>query len=107
MAFNDHTDDTIRVGEDRLVVVINANNNAKVIARLPDGFSDGRKLVHRWWFPERYRDIKPGLFFETLIDRNRWHGAVDYFLYRKLSNPIGSIDSYVYFSDQLPLTPSK
>ena len=107
VAFNDHTDATIPVGDDRLIAVINANNNAKMATKLPDELSGGRKLVHRWWFPERYRDIKPTVFFDTLIDRNRWHGAVDYFLYRKLSNPIGTIDSYVYFSDQLPLTPFK
>lgn len=107
VAFTDHTPDEVEVGEDRLIAVINANNNAKAITKLPDGFSDGRRLVHRWWFPERYRDLTPEVFFETLIDRNRWKGSIDYFLYRKLSNPLGTIDSYVYFSDQLPLVPAK
>ena len=107
VSFNDHSSDNVEVAEDRLIAVINENNKAKTITKLPDGFSDGRRLVHRWWFPERYRDLKPGTFFGTLIDRNKWAGSVDYFLYRKLSNPIGSIDSFVFFSDQVPLVPAK
>lgn len=107
VAFNDHSSDDVEVADDRLIAVINENNNAKAVTTLPDGFSDGRKLVHRWWFPERYRDLTPGTFFDTLIDRNRWAGSLDYFLYRKLSNPLGTIDSYVYFSDEVPLVPAK
>ena len=107
VSFSDHTSDDIEVADDRLIAVINANNRASVVTRLPDGLSEGRKLVHRWWFPERYRDISPKTFFDTLLDRNRWEGSVDYFLYRKLSNPLGTIDSYVYFSDEVPLVPAK
>jgi len=107
VAFNDLSSDDVKVGEDRVIVVVNENNNAKVRAKLPDGFSDGRRLVHRWWFPERYRDVTPRTLFATLMDRNRWAGSVDYFLYRKLSNPLGTIDSDVYFSDKIPLVPAK
>jgi uncharacterized protein (TIGR03663 family) len=107
VAFTDHTSDDITVGEDRLIAVINEHNNTKTIPNLPDGFSDGRRLVHRWWFPEEYRELKPETFFETLIDRNRWKGSIDYFLYRKLANPIGSIDSYVYYSNEVPLVPAE
>lgn len=107
VTYRDHTSDDILVGEDRVIAVINENNNAKAVTKLPDGFSGGRKLVHRWWFPERYRDLTPGTFFETLVDRDRWAGTVDYFLYRELSNPLGTIDSFVYFSDEVPLAPAK
>tara|TARA_A100001037_G_scaffold287446_1_gene296911 strand:+ start:66 stop:2426 length:2361 start_codon:yes stop_codon:yes gene_type:complete len=103
VSYSDHSSDKAVVGEDRLIVVVNEHNNAKLITKLPDGFSEGRRLVHRWWFPERYRDLKPGEFFATLVDRNRWKGPVDYFMYRELSNPLGSIDSYVYFSDEIPI----
>lgn len=105
--FRDHEDEEIVVNEDRLIVVINENNNEKAVKTLPEGFSEGRKLVHRWWFPETYRDLTPKTFFETLLDRERWAGSVDYFLYRELSNPLGTIDSYVYFSDEVPLVPAK
>ena len=107
VVYSDHASDTAVVGDDRLVVVINEHNNSKSHDKLSEGFSKGRRFVHRWWFPERYRDVKPGEFFSTLIDRNRWKGSVDYFLYRKLSNPLGSIDSYVYFSDEIPLVPAE
>ena len=107
VAFADHQEDEVEVGDDRLIAVVNANNNVKAVTKLPDGFSDGRRLVHRWWFPELYRELTPETFFETLIDRNRWKGSIDYFLYRKLSNPLGTIDSFVYYSDQIPLMPAK
>jgi len=107
VAFADHTSDEITVGDDRVIAVINEHNNAKTVPNLPEGFSDGRRLVHRWWFPENYRGLTAKTFFETLINRDLWVGSVDYFLYRKLNNPIGSIDSYVYFSDEIPLVPMK
>jgi uncharacterized protein (TIGR03663 family) len=107
VTYRDLTSDDTEVNEDRVIAVINENNNPSVVTRLPDGFSDGRKLVHRWWFPESYRDLKPGTFFGTLIDRDKWAGSVDYFLYRKLANPLGTIDSYIYFSDEVPLVPAK
>ena len=107
VSFRDHTADEIKVSDDRLIAVINANNQSTAITKMPDGFSDGRRLVHRWWFPERYRDVTPKMFFDTLLDRNRWEGSLDYFLYRELSNPLGTIDSYVYFSDEVPLVPAK
>jgi uncharacterized protein (TIGR03663 family) len=107
VSWADHTGDEAEVSEDRLIAVINEHNKAKAITKLPDGFSDGRRLIHRWWFPESYRDLKPGTFFKTIVNRDLWAGSVDYFLYRKLANEIGSIDSYVYFSDELPLVPAK
>ena len=107
VVFTDHTSDDKTVGEDRVIAVINEHNNAKTISKLPDGFSEGRRLVHRWWFPENYRNIKPGTFFSTLVDRERWAGSVDYFLYRNISESLGTIDSFVYFSDEVPLVPAK
>jgi len=107
VVYSDHSSDKAVVGDDRLIIVVNEHNNAELISKLPEGFSEGRRLVHRWWFPERYRDVKPREFLGTLIDRNRWKGPVDYFMYRELSHPLGTIDSYVYFSDEIPLAPAK
>ncbi len=107
VAFNDYTSGEVEVGEDRVIAVINENNNSKVVTTLPDGFSEGRRLVHRWWFPERYRNVTPRTFFDTLRDRNRWAGSIDYFLYRELSNPLGTIDSFVYISEDVPLVPAR
>ena len=55
--------------------------------------------------PEKYRNLKPGEFFGTLVDRNKWVGSIDYFLYREMSNPIGSIDSFVFYSEEIPFLP--
>ena len=103
----DHSSDKVVVGEDRLIAIISVDNNARVKASLPDGFSDGRRLVHRWWFPEIYRGLTPETFFATIIDRDRWKGSIDYFFFRKLSSPLGTTDSFVYFSDRIPLAPVK
>ena len=83
------------------VAVINVRNDAKVGASYED-YSEPRRLVHRWWFPEDYRGLTPGKFFGTIIDRNAWRGSVDYFLYRKMANPIGGVYSNVYFSNDIP-----
>ena len=107
VAFTDQESDNAKVGEDRLIAIINANNNDKVSPSLSAGFSEGRRLVHRWWFPERYKGLTTETFFATLIDRDRWKGSIDYFLYRELSTPLGTIDSFVYYSDDVPLVPVK
>ena len=89
---------------DVAVAVINAKNNNGVTLDYRAGYTDGRRFVHRWWFPEDYRDLTPGQFFGTFIDRSRWGTSIDFFLYRKMPNPIGSVDSFVYFSDDIPVS---
>jgi len=83
------------------VAVINVRNDAKVAASF-ENYSGPRRLVHRWWFPEGYKELTAGQFFGTVIDRNAWRNSVDYFLYRKLSTPIGGVYANVYFSDDIP-----
>jgi uncharacterized protein (TIGR03663 family) len=86
------------------VAIINQRNNNKAALDYQVGYTEGRRIVHRWWFPENYRQLTPKKFFETVIDRDKWGSSVDFFLYRELANPIGSVDSYVYFSSEIPLT---
>lgn len=88
---------------DSRVVIANYRAKVNVDPILGTLYTDGRKLVHRWWFPEQYRDLTPSEFFGTVIDPDRWHGAVDYFLFRKLSHDLGGVDSYVYFERTIPL----
>ena len=104
-SFDDHSGENVEVDQDRLIAVINENNKVKALTTMPKGFSEGRRIVHRWWFPEKYRNLKPGEFFGTLVDRNKWVGSIDYFLYREMSNPIGSIDSFVFYSEEIPFVP--
>ena len=39
----------------------------------------------------------------TIVDRDRWRTAIDFFLYRQFPSPIGGVDSYVYFDEDIPL----
>lgn len=107
-SFRDHTENATEVGPDRAIAVINANNYTKTGSSIPSGFTEGRRFVHRWWFPEHlYREVTPGDFFGNFTDREAWREIADYFLYREMSSSIGSIDSYVYYSDSLPLVPTQ
>ncbi len=87
------------------IAVVHTRNNDKVEDFYSDGYTDPRRIRHRAWFPEDYRNLTPGVFWDTIIDRNRWRGSIDFFLRRELSGDIGSVDSYVYFSNSLPLSP--
>jgi uncharacterized protein (TIGR03663 family) len=87
------------------VAVINARNDAKFRPDYLSGYTTPRKIQHRAWFPEDYRGLTAKKFWDTIWNRQRWRGAVDFFVYRKISGEIGSVDSYVYFNNDLPLTP--
>jgi hypothetical protein len=85
------------------VVVVNYRNKVSLDKTLAEGFTNGRKIVHRWWFPEEYRDLTPGEFFGTIPNPRRWRAAVDYFMYRKMPHDLGRVESYVYFRNDIPL----
>jgi hypothetical protein len=88
------------------IAVISASNNAKVQLDYASGFSAGRRIQHRAWFPEEtYREMTPRTFWDTIINRERWRSSIDFFLYRNISREIGSVDSFVYFNDDVPLSP--
>jgi hypothetical protein len=87
------------------VAVVNARNNS-VARPIYEDYHGGRRIVHRWWFREDgYRAVTWGTFFGTLFNRNEWRGSIDFFLYRKMDNPIGSVDSYLYVRDDVPMHP--
>ena len=87
------------------VVLVNVKNRSVVEETITAGpFTEGRRFSHRQWFPEDYRELTAGDFFGTVIDRSRWEGAIDFFLFRKISNEIGGVDSIVYFKDDIPLS---
>ncbi len=87
------------------IAVVNARNNNKVEPEYSNTHTEPRRIQHRAWFPEDYRGLTPGDFWNTIWDRNRWRGSVDFFIYREISGEIGSVDSYVYFNNSLPLSP--
>lgn len=103
--FRDLSLDTASADEGVQVAVINARNNNKVQSEYMLDYTEPRRIQHRAWFPETYRNMKPDVFWDTIWDRNRWRGAIDFFVYREVPGEIGSVDSFVYFNNDLPLSP--
>lgn len=103
--FQDLSQDSAAATRGVDVAVINARNNNKVLPDYVQGYTEPRRIQHRAWFPEDYRGMTPKVFWDTIWDRNRWQRSVDFFIYREISGEIGSVDSYVYFNNSLPLSP--
>ncbi len=93
------------VGDNRMIAVVNAKNNARAAESMPEHFGEGRHMIHRWWFPENYKGITPGKVWNAITNRDDWRKLADFWLYRKLPSPIGYTDSYIYFSKDLPNAP--
>ena len=107
VTYPDQSENVSPPGDGTAIAVINAKNNTKVEPELGEGYTDGRRIVHRWWFPENETYKNPSLslrkFFDAVVDRDAWRTSLDFFLYRKLASDIGSVDSYVYFDRDIPL----
>ena len=87
------------------VLMVNANNDARVQGTLNADFIRVQRFRHRWWFPEveTYRGETPKKFVTRLVDRDAWRKVMDYWLYRKLDTPLGSVDAYLYYASDLQL----
>ena len=107
VSYPDQTNSVSPPSEGTAIVVINAKNNDRVKPELSEGYSEGRRIVHRWWFPENETYKNPSLsvtkFLDAVVDREVWRSSLDFFLYRKLDAQIGSTDSFVYFDRDIPL----
>jgi hypothetical protein len=86
------------------VVLIHSQNQAKVNDVLAGVYSDAELVKHRWWFPEdTYRGLTFGKFIRSFGDRDSWHTAMDYFLFRNgVRERLGSENGYVYFANGFP-----
>ena len=93
------------VGDSRTVAVINARNHDNVKETLPEGFGEGRHMIHRWWFPEIYKNKTPGDVWNGLTNRELLRPIADFWFHRELPRDLGYIDSYVYFRDDTPSAP--
>ncbi|MBI2935278.1 MAG: TIGR03663 family protein [Chloroflexi bacterium] len=83
------------------VLIINARNFPPLAPSLAGAQGVGRRIYHRWWFPESYRLASPSAFFRGLKDRAVWRRALDYWLYRKLGSELGHVDAYLYYPSSL------
>ncbi len=103
--FQDLSLDSVGARRGVEIAVVNERNDGKVRSEYTNNYAEPRRIEHRAWFPEDYRGMTPKVFWDTIWDRERWRGAVDFFVYREISGEIGSVDSYVYFNNSLPLSP--
>jgi hypothetical protein len=66
------------------VVLVHVNNEALADEGLRDaGFTQVMRFKHRWWFPESYRNLTPGIVWNGLWDRDSWRSAFRYWLFRE------------------------
>ena len=86
------------------VMVIHYDNVEYADKLSSEGYTRGRRVRHRWWFPEQvYRGLTVKKFVKGFVDRSAWRGAMDYFLDRDgVEALVGSEDSFVYFSEGFP-----
>ncbi len=95
----------VAVGDTRTIAVINARNHDKIKESLPERFGEGRHVIHRWWFPEVYKNKKPSDVWNGLANRELLRPIADFWFHRKLPTDIGYIDSYIYYRDDTPSAP--
>ncbi|MBI2863327.1 MAG: TIGR03663 family protein [Chloroflexi bacterium] len=60
-----------------------------------------QKYHHRWWFPEDYRGLTPGGFWNSLFDGANWGRWWRYLLYRDIPNQLGSENGQFYVQKDL------
>ena len=89
---------------DSAIVVANASNKSRM-APVADQYNEVRTIPFRQWFPEEeYREYTPSKFFGDVFSTAAWSRGLNFFTYRKLNQPLGHIDSVVYYSKSLPAT---
>ncbi len=79
---------------DAPVVLVGLDNEAAVRPYLTDYIRRQYRL--RWWFPEDYRNLTPGLILENLRNPDTRQSFINFLLYRELENPLGSSDFAFY-----------
>ncbi|MFH1487264.1 MAG: flippase activity-associated protein Agl23, partial [Chloroflexota bacterium] len=84
-----------------IVVLVHSSNNEHAKQYLT-GYGPGRRIPHRWWFPEDYRGLTLERFLQGLGDGRNWGQWWDYFMHRTLVNSLGSEDAVAYFPRDFP-----
>ena len=86
------------VPPDSQVVLVHSQNKTELDPVLQDAYAEGKRIKHRWWFPESYKGLTLAEFFASFVDRESWRTAMDYFLHRKIRTRLGSEDAWVFIS---------
>ncbi len=102
VGYPSYSSDTQPINSDGGVVLVNANNGDQADQALLDAeFTQIQRFKHRWWFPESYRGITSSDVWYGITHRSSWRTGFDYWLYRDLDTPLGSVDGYLYYSQDL------
>ncbi|MBI4301304.1 MAG: TIGR03663 family protein [Chloroflexi bacterium] len=89
------------------VLLLNANDVGTMRPYLAN-YGPGERLHFRWWFPEElYRGLTPSKIWRGLPQGQNWSRVWDYFMYRKLPHPLGSVDAVAYFPGEEEALPSQ
>ena len=72
------------VGDSRTIAVINARNHDNVKETLPEGFGEGRHMIHRWWFPEVYKNKTPVDVWNGFTNRELLRPIADFWFHREV-----------------------
>jgi hypothetical protein len=105
VSYQDHSDGTGITSDERKVVIINERNRESFLEKSPNHLRENRKIIHRWWFPEEtYRNKNIVDLATQLSDKSRVRNLMEFFVYRRINNRLGTISSFVYFHEDLPNT---
>ena len=104
ISFPSFKDSPLQQTSDASILLIHRDNRIEAEEMLKEKYEEAQRIRHRWWFPEStYKNLTPGKFLGSFLDRTAWRRAMDYFLYREgVREQIGSEDSYLYVSQELP-----
>ncbi|MCH7745438.1 MAG: TIGR03663 family protein [Chloroflexi bacterium] len=104
ISFPSFKDSPLQQTSDASILLIHRDNRIEAEEMLKEKYEEAQLIRHRWWFPEStYKNLTPGKFLGSFLDRTAWRRAMDYFLYREgVREQIGSEDSYLYVSQELP-----
>ncbi|MSQ15107.1 MAG: TIGR03663 family protein [Dehalococcoidia bacterium] len=78
-------------------VLLLSSNNVSAARPFLDRYGEGQQFKHRWWFPEDYRNLTWDGLSKSLTSSEEWVKKWDYFLFRKLSAPLGSSNAIAFF----------
>jgi len=83
------------------VLLINTINNPMINENIANNFVLKEQYQHRAWFPENYKELSMIDIVTTITDVNKRKSLLDYWLFRKFQTPIGHVDGYLLYSNEL------
>lgn len=83
------------------VLLLHIDNRPAEDSIIEESYKSGIVIPHRWWFPEIYRGLTFSKLVRGSLSGKTWRTFYDYFVYRKLSQSLGSEDVIIYVSKEI------